>query len=166
MATGRLGAVRVVDSSQMSFLAGSGFSQGPVLLSISKLKQIFSSALGNPPLCSAQLTDSIVPSWGMVNVSGRAQFPPFFSWTLTVQRRQETPWEPLPSPPVCLIYPWSSATAWDSDTRLTEGRAESEGRKKSTNYHREAKQMCGGGKQQQCQSRSEKNEKNCLFMGS
>lgn len=54
MATGRLGAVRVVDSSQMSFLAGSGFSQGPVLLSISKLKQIFSFALGNPP--SAQLS--------------------------------------------------------------------------------------------------------------
>lgn len=56
VAAGRLGAVRIVDSSQICLLAGSGFSQGPVLLPVSKLKQIFSSAFSKTPsalLCSA-----------------------------------------------------------------------------------------------------------------
>lgn len=49
----------------------------------------------------------------------------------------------FPPPPVCLINSWNSAMAWDRDAKLSEGRAVSKERKKSTNYKGEAEQICG-----------------------
>lgn len=132
-------------------------SMGAVLLSSSKLKQIFSSAFA---LLSSLV--SIVPSWGDSGCVRKGSVP-FLFLDSHLCHGVEGTGSSLPSPPVCLIDPWNSGIAIPESQRaelsLRAGR-----RVQAT---KERLNRCvGGGRQQQYQSRNGKNGKNCLSMGS